>query len=141
MAKIKGDQIRFYNDSSVLALELDVVLSGKLDTIETTNKDSVSWKTYLGGQKSWTCACTAHLDWSETNNISQIYSDFSLNTFIGVDVGAGSSFYSGVGLISRWSFSAPKNEVVKFKFSVIGTGPLILSIGTGFPYPYPYILS
>lgn len=142
MAKIKGDRIRFYNNSSVLSLEMESAITGTLDTIDHTSKDSVKWKEYFGGDKTWECFGRANIDFEATENISQMFSDFSMNTIVGIDIGYNTVFYSGVGYINKFDFSGPRNGVASFKFNIKGTGALLQTTGiTGFPLTFPYILS
>lgn len=126
MGYVKGDNIRFYNAGATLSLEMEVSLSGSLDTIETTDKDSAGWKTFIGGDKTWTASGSANLDWSATENISQTFTDFTTGTAVAIDVGSAvdAKFYSGNGLITGWSFEGPRNGLATFSFEVQGTGAL-----------------
>lgn len=126
MAYVLGDKIRFYNAGARLSLEMEVSLSASGDTIETTDKDSAGWKTFLLGDKSWTCSGSANLDWTATENISQAFTDFTTGTAVAIDVGSAENakFYSGNGLITSWSFEGPRNGLATFSFEVQGTGAL-----------------
>ena len=126
MAYVKGDNIRFYNAGVALSLEMEVTISASIDTIETTDKDSAGWKTFISGDKSWTISGSANLDWSATENVSQTFTDFSAGTAVAVDVGSATNakFYSGSGIITSWSLSAPRNALSTFSFEVQGTSTL-----------------
>jgi predicted secreted protein len=142
MAKIKGDRIRFYNNDTVLSLEMESAIAGNLDIIERTSKDSVKWKEYFAGDKTWESFGRANMDFDAAENISQMFSDFSLNTIVGVDVGVDGTFFSGVGYINRFGFTAPRNGLASFRFNIKGAGQLLQTANVaGFPYPFPYILS
>jgi TP901-1 family phage major tail protein len=126
MGYVKGDSIRFYNQGVVLGLEMEVSLTASLDTIETTDKDSAGWKTFIDGDKSWTCSGTANLDWAATENISDIFADFIAGTAVAIDIGSAtdSKYYGGNGIINSWSFEGPRNGLATFSFEVQGTGAL-----------------
>ena len=126
MAYVKGDNIRFYNGGVALTLEMEVSISASLDTIETTDKDSAGWKTFVSGDKGWTCSGSANLDWIAAENITQTYADFVAGTAVAIDVGssANSKFYSGNGIINSFSFEGPRNGLATFSFEVQGTGAL-----------------
>jgi hypothetical protein len=153
MAKIKGDRIRFYNNDTVLSLEMESAIAGNLDIIERTSKDSVKWKEYFAGDKTWESFGfagdktwesfgRANMDFDAAENISQMFSDFSLNTIVGVDVGVDGTFFSGVGYINRFGFTAPRNGLASFRFNIKGAGQLLQTANVvGFPYTFPYILS
>jgi predicted secreted protein len=126
MGYVKGDSIRFYNNGTVLSLEMEVSLSASLDTIETTDKDSSGWKTFEDGDKSWTVSGSANLDFSATEGASELFADFIAGDNVAVDVGSSSDskFYSGNGLIQAWSLEGPRNGLSTFSFEVQGTGAL-----------------
>ena len=126
MGYVKGDSIRFYRAGQALSLEMEVSISGSLDTIETTDKDSAGWKTFTDGDKSWTCSGTANLDWSKQENSSQIFAAFIAGSAVAIDVGsdADSKFYSGNGIINSWNLEGPRNGLATFSFEVQGTGAL-----------------
>jgi TP901-1 family phage major tail protein len=126
MGYVKGDNIRFYNGEVQLDLEMEVSISASLDTIETTDKDSAGWKTFIDGDKSWTASGSANLDWSATENVSTTFADFVAGTAVNIDVGSAvdAKFYSGSGIINSWSFEGPRNGLATFSFEVQGTGTL-----------------
>ena len=126
MALVKGDNIRFYNAGQRLSLEMDVTLNVTGDTIETRNKDTVGWKTFIGGDKGWTVSGSAHLDWTASENISGAFADIIAGTEIAVDVGssANSKYYSGNGIVTSWSLEGPGNGIATFSFEVQGTGAI-----------------
>ena len=126
MAYVKGDSIRFVNNGVVLSLEMEVSLSASLDTIETTDKDSSGWKTFEDGDKSWTASGSANLDWSATENASELFADFIAGDNVAVDIGSSgdSKYYSGNALITSWSLDGPRNGLATFAFEVQGTGAL-----------------
>ena len=126
MGYVKGDFIRFYNAGVVLSLEMDVAISATQDTIETVDKDSLSWKTFITGDRSWTVSGSANLDWSATENISDFFADFIAGAAIAIDVGSStdSKFYSGSGLMTSWGFDAQRNALSVFTFEVQGSGAL-----------------
>lgn len=126
MGYVKGDNINFYNQGVKLSLEMEVSLNGSLDTIETTDKDSAGWKTFIAGDKSWTVSGSANLDWDATEGISDFFADFIAGTAIAVDVGSStdSKFYSGNGILNSWSLEGPRNGLGTFSFEVQGTAPL-----------------
>ena len=126
MGYVKGDNIRFYNDANVLSLEMEVSISASLDTIETTDKDSAGWKTFISGDKSWTASGSANLDWSASENASEAFANFVAGTAVAIDVGSSgdSKFYSGSGLLTSFSLEGPRNGLATFSFEVQGTGAL-----------------
>jgi len=143
MAKIKGDRLRFYNNNTVLSLEIESAITGNIDTIDRTNKDSLKWKEHFGGDKTWECFGRANIDFNATENITQMFSDFSLNNFVAVDLGYDTTFFSGVGLINKWSFTAPRNGLSSFRFNIRGAGALLKTTGvtSTFPFTFPFIFS
>lgn len=126
MAYVKGDWIQFYSGGVKLSLEMDVTISGSLDTIETTDKDSAGWKTFEDGDKSWTCSGTANVDFTATENVSQSFADFIAGAEVAIDVGSSTDtkYYSGNGLITTWTLNGPRNGLATFTFDVQGTGAL-----------------
>ena len=132
MGYVKGDSVRFYNNGTVLSLEMEVSISASLDTIETTDKDSAGWKTFEDGDKSWTASGSANLDFAAAEGAQEVFADFIVGDAVAVDVGshASSVFYSGSGLINSWSLEGPRNGLGTFSFEVQGTGPL--TEGTSF---------
>ena len=126
MGYVKGDFIRFYNQGVVLGLELDVSISATQDTIETVDKDSLSWKTFITGDRSWTVSGSANLDWSATENVSDFFADFIAGAEIAIDVGSStdSKFYSGNGLLTSWGLEAQRNALSTFTFELQGSGAL-----------------
>lgn len=126
MGYVKGDFIRFYNQGVVLGLELDVSISATQDTIETVDKDSLSWKTFITGDRSWTVSGSANLDWSATENVSDFFADFIAGAEIAIDVGSSAEpkFYSGNGLLTSWGLEAQRNALSTFTFELQGSGAL-----------------
>lgn len=126
MGFVKGDNVRFYNNGTVLSLEMEVSISASLDTIETTNKDSDGWKTFEDGDKSWTASGSANLDFAATEGAQEVFADFIVGDAVSVDVGSStdSVFYSGSALITSWSLDGPRNGLATFAFEVLGTGAL-----------------
>jgi len=126
MAVMKGDSIRFYSAGYKLGLEMEVSVTATADPIETTNKDSSGWKTFIIGDKGWTASGSAHLDWTASNNITQHFAALVAGSEIAIDVGstASTKYYSGQGLITSWTFDGPRNEVATFSFEIQGTGAL-----------------
>ena len=126
MGYVKGDYIRFYNAGVKLGLEMDVSISATQDTIETVDKDSASWKTFIAGDRSWTASGSANLDWAATENVSDFFADFIAGAAIAIDVGSANDakFYSGVGLLTSWGLEAQRNALSTFTFEVQGSGAL-----------------
>ena len=126
MGYVKGDYVRFYNEGIVLGLEMDVSISATQDTIETVDKDSLSWKTFITGDRSWTVSGSANLDWSHAENVTQYFADFIAGAAIAIDVGSAidTTFYSGSGLLISWGLTATRNNLSTFTFEVQGSGAL-----------------
>jgi predicted secreted protein len=126
MGYVKGDYIRFYNAGVQLTLEMEVSISATLDTIETVDKDSAAWKTFIAGDKSWTVSGSANLDWAAAENITQTYADFVAGAAVAIDVGSANdtTFYSGNGIFTSFGFDAARNALATFTFEVQGSGAL-----------------
>jgi len=126
MGYVKGDYIRFYNEGIVLGLEMDVSISATQDTIETVDKDSASWKTFITGDRSWTVSGSANLDWDHAENVTQYFADFVAGAAIAIDVGSANdtTFYSGSGLMTSWGLEAQRNALSTFTFEIQGSGAL-----------------
>ena len=126
MGYVKGDYIRFYNEGIVLGLEMDVSISATQDTIETVDKDSASWKTFITGDRSWTVSGSANLDWDHAENVTQYFADFVAGAAIAIDVGSANdtTFYSGSGLMTNWGLEAQRNALSTFTFEIQGSGAL-----------------
>lgn len=131
MTKIKGDSIRFYKDSTVLGLEIEIKLIANYDLIETTDKAKL-WKSFSNGYKTWEVSGSAYIDFTNNYNLSQIFSDFNAGDQITVSVGYDSNFYTGGGILTKFDLKAQKNNVSKFAFNVVGNS--ILSSITYFKY-------
>ncbi len=126
MGYVKGDLIRLYNAGVQLTLELDVSISATQDTIETVDKDSDSWKTFITGDRSWTLSASANLDWDAAENVSQFFADFISGAEIAFDVGsaANAKFYGGNGLLTSWGLEAQRNALSTFTLEIQGSGAL-----------------
>jgi predicted secreted protein len=123
---IKGDNIRLYVAGYKIGLEMETSLSVTADTIETTNKDTAGWKTFIQGDKSWTVSGSAMLDWSAQSNITQLFTAITAGTEAALDLGSSTDvkYYSGNGIITSWSFDGPRNGVATLSFEWQGTGTL-----------------
>lgn len=126
MGYVKGDYVRFYNEGIVLGLEMEVSISATQDTIETVDKDSLSWKTFITGDRSWTVSGSANLDWDNAENVSQFFADFVAGAEIAIDVGSAidTTFYSGGGILTGWGLTGTRNTLSTFTFEVQGSGAL-----------------
>lgn len=99
------------------------------DTIEVTCKDS-TWKSYLSGEKSWSCPFEAVKDETAGSTQADII-DNILGTGAEVDVAlvyapAGTivSGYSGKAIVSSVTISGGKNEAATISGTLQGTGTL-----------------
>jgi len=126
MGYIKGDLIRLYNAGVELTLELDVSINVTQDTIETVDKDSDSWKTFITGDRSWTVSASANLDFVAAENVSQFFADIIAGAEIAFDVGAATAakFYSGNGILTSWGLEAQRNALSTFSLEIQGSGAL-----------------
>ena len=99
------------------------------DTIEVTCKDS-TWKSYLSGEKSWSCPFEAIKDETAGSTQADI-----IDNIIGaggeLDVclvyapaGTIVSGFTGKALVSSLSIGGPKNDSAKISGTLQGTGPL-----------------
>ena len=126
MGYVLGDKIRFFNAGVQLTLELDVSINVTQETIETVDKDSENWKTYIAGDRTWTISCSANLDWDAAENVSQFFADIIAGAEIAFDVGSATNakFYSGNGLLTSWGLEAQRNSLSTFTAEVQGSGAL-----------------
>src|SRR3990167_11372604 len=104
MGYVKGDNIRFWQAGIRLDLEMEVTIDASGDTIETTDKDSAGWKTFIIGDKSWTVSGSGNVDFSKTTNVENQFTAFNAGAEVEIDVGSANDtvFYSGQGLITKW---------------------------------------
>ena len=101
------------------------------DTIEVTCKDS-TWKSYLSGEKSWSCPFEAVKDETAGSTQADI-----IDNIVGSGVGGELDValvqiandaivqgFSGKAIISSLSIGGPKNEAATISGTLQGTGTL-----------------
>lgn len=105
----------------------DCELSLEAEAIDVTTKDSNGWKEVLHGLKSWTISGGGILDFAATEGVEEIFDDLVAGTAGTIKFSTsvtGDSEFSGSGIYTSLSISAPKEDKVSFSFTITGTGVL-----------------
>jgi len=142
LSKVKGDSIRFYKGNTVLDLEMEVSLNASMDTIESTVKGN-AWKTFKSGDKTWSVSGKANIDWSQDYNISEVFTDITAGNTIGVSIGYDSNFYTGGGILTKWTLEAAHNDLGRFSFELQGGNVLTetSTLNNVIPLTIPFSIS
>ena len=117
-----GERIPFANASTV---SLDFSNS----IIDTTTKDSNSWREIISGQKSFTVSADGLLDnFASTSTTSRNSDDINMYMLAGTTIyfefGVGNARFVGSGIISSSSQSGGTDDTATWSVTIDGNGPL-----------------
>lgn len=95
------------------------------DMIDTTCKDTGSYKTFQAGEKSGTLTAEVLYNYEATEGVTQSFEDLKAGTQVSWRWGnfdSGGGYFYGEGLISSVTMNAPKNEVATATITIQVTG-------------------
>lgn len=130
---IKGQDLLIFIGTDPIAYAKTCSLEMTMDTIDTSNKMSGAFKTYLVGQMGWSLSSDSLLTFSSTagESVSDLFTAMTSRTpitvkFAKADTGfaAGVPSYSGSALITSLNIQADNNEVASLSVALTGTGAL-----------------
>lgn len=128
MAAIKGDNILVTWSGSVITAQMSADFSLSRDMIEVTNKDSAGIKSYIAGDRGGTLSLEGIYDQTAANEpFSNLFADWEADaavTFQFGETATGKKYYTGSGLISALSVSAPQNDKATFSMEIQITGAI-----------------
>lgn len=125
--QLDGTDLLVKIGSTVIAALTSNDLSFERDMIETTNKDSDRFKTFIPGERGWSITAEALNDPTGQLNEEEIIDlllEGTKSTVYWGGTGAGDVYYSGDGYIQSVQLAGPKNEAASYSITIQGTGPI-----------------
>tara|TARA_Y100001972_G_scaffold68898_1_gene84024 strand:+ start:660 stop:1097 length:438 start_codon:yes stop_codon:yes gene_type:complete len=119
---------------AIIAASTSCSLEVSMDEIDQTNKDSLGWKSIIGGTRSWSVSAdalyqnedvanTSFVDlWSYVNTRSKIFVEFTVE---GGSAGDDNVYYEGSGFITSLSVNGGTEDQSSFSVTITGSGALV----------------
>ena len=133
MAYFNGTEFKASIGGKNVAKTRDLSVDISVATIDVSNRDSLGWKEVIGGQRSWTASLSGVVDYTEGVSESGVKTLKTLaiaRTAIALEMGnetTGSQNYTGNGIITSVSTSAPYEGEVEYTMEIEGSGAIVLS--------------
>lgn len=130
---VRGQDLLVFIGSDPVAYATTCSLEMTMDTIDTSNKMSGAFKTYLVGQMGWSLSSDSMLTFSTTagESISDLFTAMTARTpvtvkFSKAETGftSGLPSYSGSALITSLNVQADNGNVATMSVTLTGTGAL-----------------
>ena len=129
LLKVGGD-----GTEEIIASSTSCSLEISMDEIDQTNKDSLGWKSIIGGTRSWSVSADALYQneeptdagfkdlWSYMDGRTKIYVEL---TTADADNASGNVFYEGSGYITALSVNGATEDQSSFSVTITGSGALV----------------
>ncbi|MGA9651869.1 phage tail tube protein [Pedobacter sp.] len=133
MAYFNGTEFKASVAGKNIAKTRDLNVDISVATIDVSNRDSLGWKEIIGGQKSWKASITGVVDYVEgasESGVKTLKTLALLRTAVAIEMGnetTGSQNYTGNGIITNCSTSAPYEGEVEYTLEIEGSGAIVLS--------------
>ena len=126
MAVLDGVNLLVSNNGATIGCLTSNSLDFSADMLDSTCKDSGSFKTFLPGEKNATLSADALYNIDATEGIVQIFEDWKAGTEVdwkwGEFATSGEGYWYGKGYIQNITPTAGKNEVANYSFTIQVTG-------------------
>ena len=119
---------------AIIASATSCSLEVSMDEIDQTNKDSLGWKSMIGGTRSWSVsadALYANEDqtnksfrnlWGRIDGRTKIYVEL---TVTGASAGDSNVYYEGAGYVTSLSVNGGTEDQSSFSVTITGSGALV----------------
>lgn len=130
---IKGQDLLIFIGADPIGYATTCSLEMTMDTIDTSNKMSGAYKTYLVGQMGWTLSSDSMLTFATTagQSIADLFEAMEARTpvtvkfaKVGAAYAAGVPSFTGSALITSLSVQADNGAVATMSVTMTGTGAL-----------------
>lgn len=124
---VNGTLIGLYVGGTKIANLVSNDLDLTMATRDTSNKDTVGWKTSLGGLMSWACSAEGMFDEAASYTFTQLFDVFIARkavTVVTQSAVTGDHSYTGTALMTSLKLSAPNEANSTFTVQFEGTGQL-----------------
>ena len=121
---VKGLEVLLYVGTELVGGQRGASLSMSADEIDTTNKTTEQYKTFLVGLKEWSISCDG-LVMTSDKGYNALLDAFIAGNTIKVQLKNGGSFaYEGMVAIASMDFDAQYDDALTYSCELKGAGPL-----------------
>ena len=117
---INGTDLLMYSDGNPIAYSTSCSLGFTQNTIETTNKDTGSWETFIAGRRGGTISCDGFVALDSDYNYSYLYGLMMEQSTVWLRFSTnitGDKYYQVQALLTDLSLEAPDNDNMSFSVS------------------------
>lgn len=122
---VNGTDILLYSDGNAIGASTGASMSWTQNTIETTNKDTGNYSTFIAGRKAGTMSVEGMYALDETYGFSYLWGLFIESSTVTLRYStevSGDKYYQCDAIITSLDSDAPDNDNASFSASFQATG-------------------